>query len=67
MAAVHMLVRAALSVGALASGAVATFVPSAGLKIIKPTFDKNQVALMIAGGLITLGTISVRADRDAPS
>ncbi len=62
MAAVHMLVRAALSIGALASGAIATLVPARGLKIIRPTFDKNQVALMIAGGLIALGTLSVRGE-----
>jgi dTMP kinase len=65
MAAVHMLVRAALSIGALASGAIATFVPQQGIKIIKPTFDKNQVALLVAGGLIALGTLSVRGDPDA--
>ena len=63
MAAVHMLVRAALSLGALASGGIATLIPRAGLKIIGPTFDKNQFALMIAGGLIALGTLGVRNEQ----
>lgn len=69
MAAVHMLVRASLSLGALASGAVASAVPRGGLDLplVPYTPDKNQVALAIAGGLIVAGALGVRAaDQDPP-
>jgi len=71
MGAVHMLVRGALSVGALASAGVATAVPAEGIGMpFGFTPDKNQFALIIAGALIAAGTIGVRgaayADIDAP-
>lgn len=68
MAAVHMLVRASLSVGALASGGVASLVPEGGLHlpVVPFTPDKNQVALAIAGGMIALGTLGVRATKPDP-
>lgn len=59
---VHMLVRAALSFGALASAGIATAYPAAGLDLpfaFDP--DKNQFALIIAGLLIAAGTVGVRA------
>jgi dTMP kinase len=62
MAVVHMLFRIALSVGALASAGIASAVPNGGLRI--PIFhvhpDKNQVGLVIAGALISLGILTVR-------
>lgn len=62
MGVVHMLVRGALSVGALASGAIATAVPRRGINLpgsFQP--DKNQVALLVAGALIAAGTAGVRS------
>jgi dTMP kinase len=62
MAVVHMLFRIALSVGALASAGIASAVPDRGLEL--PVFhvhpDKNQVGLVIAGALISLGILTVR-------
>lgn len=68
MAAVHVVVRGALSFGALAAGGIASAVPSGGLKVPLVPFhpDKNQVALAIAGVLIMAGSAGVRApDTDA--
>lgn len=62
MAAVHMLVRGMLSVGALASGGIAAAIPERGIDLpLAPRLDQNQVALAIAGGLIVLGTLGVRS------
>lgn len=61
MGAVHMLVRGALSVGALASAGIATAAPAEGIGMpFGFTPDKNQFALIIAGALIAAGTIGVR-------
>jgi dTMP kinase len=67
MALVHMLVRIALSVGAISAAGIATLVPKGGLRIplIHLHPDKNQVALVVAGTLIALGTLSVRG-RETP-
>jgi MFS family permease len=66
MAVVHMLFRIALSVGALAAAGIASAVPNGGLTIpilhVRP--DKNQVAIVIAGFLIALGTLTVRGKPD---
>lgn len=68
MGAVHMLVRGALSVGALASAGLAAAIPKGGLRMpagFRP--DRNQVALIIAGALIAGGTAGVRtAEGDGP-
>ncbi|HVL33801.1 MAG TPA: MFS transporter, partial [Actinomycetota bacterium] len=63
MGLVHMLVRAALSFGALGAAAIATTVPAEGIDLPGTGFqpDKNQVALIVAGALIATGTIGVRA------
>lgn len=60
MGTVHMLVRGALSIGALGAAAIATAVPDSGLTVFRFHPDKNQVALLIAGGLIAGGTLVVR-------
>jgi dTMP kinase len=61
MGAVHMIVRGALSIGALASAAVAALFPARGLSLWRFHPDKNQFALVIAGALIAAGTLGVRA------
>ena len=65
MGVVHMLVRGALSVGALASAGIATGVPPGGidLPVVGFTPDKNQFALLIAGALIAGGTVGVRSHK----
>ncbi|MGZ4241329.1 MAG: MFS transporter [Actinomycetota bacterium] len=62
MAVVHMLFRIALSVGALSAAGIASAVPARGftLPIFHVRPDKNQVAIVIAGVLIALGTLTVR-------
>ena len=65
MAAVHMMVRAALSFGALGAGGIATVVPDRGLQLARWNLDKNQVALVIAGLLIAFGTVGVRGAAEA--
>jgi dTMP kinase len=62
MAAVHMLVRAALSLGALFAGGIAALVPDRGVNVFGLRADKNQLALIVAGGLIAAGTLSVRRE-----
>ncbi|HEX9774415.1 MAG TPA: MFS transporter [Actinomycetota bacterium] len=57
---VHMLVRGALSVGALVSAGVASLVGERGLGFAGADLDKNQFALLVAGGLIGAGSVSVR-------
>lgn len=63
MAAVHMLVRVALSLGALGGGAIASLVPARGLHVPGVPYhpDRNQLALAIAGALIAAGSLGVRA------
>jgi len=63
MAAVHMLVRAALSIGALFSAGIAALIGARGVSLFGTHVDRNQVALVVAGALIALGTIGVTADR----
>jgi dTMP kinase len=62
MGAVHMVVRVALSIGALASAGIATAVPAGGVNLPFVRFqpDQNQFALLIAGSLIAAGTTGVR-------
>jgi dTMP kinase len=61
MAFVHMLVRAALVFGGVASGIVSS-VFKQGVRVpgIDFHFDRYQVALVLAGGLIAAGVVGVR-------
>lgn len=64
MGVVHMLVRGALSIGALGAAGIATAVPARGLALFGFHPDKNQVALLVAGGLIATGTLIARGSAE---
>jgi dTMP kinase len=63
MGATHMLVRAALSIGALVAGGIAAAIPQRGFKVLGLHADQNQIALIIAGALIAAGTLGVRGEK----
>jgi dTMP kinase len=61
MAFVHMLVRAALVFGGIASGIVGTvFSKGVRIPLIHYHADRYQIALLVAGGLIVAGVTGVR-------
>ena len=70
MAFVHMLVRAALVFGGVASGIVGqVFERGVRLPIVDYRADRYQIALAVAGGLIAGGVVGVRKTEapDAPA
>ena len=68
MGAVHMLYRGALVIGALGSAGLATFAPDEGFDLpLGFSPDKNQFALLVAGGLIAAGTVGVRGTKRTPT
>jgi MFS family permease len=61
MAFVHMLVRAALVFGGIASGIVGTvFSKGVDVPIVNYHADRYQIALIVAGALIACGGVGVR-------
>jgi MFS family permease len=61
MAFVHMLVRAALVFGGIASGIVGTvFSKGVRLPVVHYHADRYQIALIVAGALIACGVVGVR-------
>jgi dTMP kinase len=61
MAFVHMLVRAALVFGGIASGIVGTvFSKGVRIPIVHYHADRYQIALIVAGALIACGVVGVR-------
>jgi MFS family permease len=66
MAFVHMLVRAALVFGGIASGIVGqVFKRGVHVPLIDYHADRYQIALAVAGGLIAAGVVGVRRTEEA--